>query len=567
MVRKTAKAETRQVGDRPEAAPGLDAPEGRNIIVAIGINDYAHHAPLDNPINDARAVLEVFKQCGFEELPAVPSLLANDATRGAIAALPEQLATELTADDNLLLFFAGHGDKKEKQAPDPAQPGKTYTHRTGYLIPVDSPGDRPSEWIRLDAFLDDINALPARHIFVILDACKSGIALADKFKVKGAAQPTSLATLRQLPSRRVLTSALHNEKAAEGGKGSGHSVFAEALIAAIQDRQADKDEDGFIKTVDLYSFVQDQVSDRALRLFNLKQTPDYGYLPGDGSGDLVISLHEGAVSRLVEQGLQAMLHHDTQRLEMLVGQLVAAKPAYPPTLFLQFRLRFMQGDLDGATAMVSQLLAADWEEGDLPLTRSDLEALRIQLAYWRPVLALTPQRLPINVTMRTGTAHAASLLPAERRRCAAGYAYEIKDGAVAQFEVHNRSASPAHLYYMTVSPLGQLVPGPLLRGSTARINGLAPGAVELGSHFKVRGPPGSVTETRILYSREQIPELLFPEPIATRDVEEISAASVAALRMTLVCHQVRAKAPRKTGKTRWHEMNIRKGKGLVGHGK
>ena len=59
-----------------------------------------------------------------------------------------------------MLFFAGHGETVEKQAPDPAEPGKTYTHRTGYLVPLDGPQNKPGEWINLDAFLDDIIGLP-----------------------------------------------------------------------------------------------------------------------------------------------------------------------------------------------------------------------------------------------------------------------------------------------------------------------------------------------------------------------------------------------------------------------
>ena len=203
---------TRQIGSEAEEESAAVAPTSRNIIIAIGINEYQHQPPLDNPINDAQAVLRLFKECGFQELPGVPSLIANDATRSAIAALPEQLVTELTADDNLVVFFAGHGEKREKQAPDPAQPGRTYTHRTGYLIPVDGPKDKPGEWIKLDGFLDDLSALPARHIFVILDACKSGIALADKFKFRGEDQPVAVTELQRRPSRRVLTSAMHDRE-------------------------------------------------------------------------------------------------------------------------------------------------------------------------------------------------------------------------------------------------------------------------------------------------------------------------------------------------------------------
>ncbi len=49
--------ETRHIGALTDDTVETDASTGRNIIVAIGINEYQHQPPLDNPINDAQAVL------------------------------------------------------------------------------------------------------------------------------------------------------------------------------------------------------------------------------------------------------------------------------------------------------------------------------------------------------------------------------------------------------------------------------------------------------------------------------------------------------------------------------
>ena len=75
-------------GGRAEDGSEFQTPTGRNIIVAIGINEYQHHPELNNPINDAQAVLRLFKECGFQELPGVPSLVANDATRPPLLVCP-----------------------------------------------------------------------------------------------------------------------------------------------------------------------------------------------------------------------------------------------------------------------------------------------------------------------------------------------------------------------------------------------------------------------------------------------------------------------------------------------
>lgn len=527
---------TRHIGFDAKEEDASELPEGRKIIVAIGINEYLHHPALNNPINDAQAILALFKQCGFQELPGVSSLVANDATRAAIADLPNRLATELTPDDNLVIFFAGHGEKKEREAPDPAEPGKTYKHRTGYLIPVDGPKDKPGDWIKLDGFLDDLSALPARHIFIILDACKSGIALADKFKVKGEDQPTAVAALRQLPSRRVLTSALHNERAAEGGSGSGHSLFAEALIAAIQDRQADKDGDGYIKTVDLFSFVQDRVSDCARTLFNLKQTPDYGYLAGDGSGDLVISLREGAFKRLVEEALAAMVRHDVTRLGKLVSQLIAANPTYPMTLYLHFRLKFMQGDYGGASHELSALLASDFDSTSVPLSGGELEDLRRQLTYWKPILEVPVRKPPIQLRILSGPDRQ-SVKTTKRYQFRSRSLYKVQNDSIAQFWVKNVGDVPAHLYSLTIRPNGKLLPLPLLQDDAA-IVGLQPGCIGTGPQWRIEGLPGAVTETRVVYSPRPVQELLLPQTTDMREMGHLSTAAVADVQVTTIYDKI-----------------------------
>jgi hypothetical protein len=447
------------------------------------------------------------------------------------------LAAELKPDDNLVVFFAGHGEKQERQAPDPAQPGKTYTHRTGYLIPVDGPKDKPGDWIKLDGFLDELSGLPARHIFVILDACKSGIALADKFKTKGGEQPTAIKALRKRPSRRVMTSALHNEKAAEGGSGAGHSVFAEALIEAIQDRRADKDGDGYIKTVDLFSFVQDRVSDRASKLFKLKQTPDYGYLPGDGSGDLVLSLREGAFNRLIQATLDAMVRHDVPRLDELVTKLVAANPDYPVTLYLQFRLKFMQGDMPAAAELVSRLRDRNLPPGTLPLSHQELTVLSVRLPYWERVFAIPATIPPIKVTMLTGKDHT-SLHDAPSGSSPAGNAYQIENGSLAQFQVTNLSAAPVYLYYIAAVPNGRLVIGPLLNPTHWDESRLEAHDTGVGYAFLARGLPGSVTETRVFCSPRKVSELMSPPSTASRAVSAPNEERLDGMQVLTVLYQI-----------------------------
>ena len=132
---------------------------------------------------------------------------------------------------------------------------------------------------------------------MILDACKSGFALSEKFKFRGEGQAEgTLAELASRVSRRVMTSAMHDQKAMDGGGGS-NSLFTETLVDAVENLRADSDGDGYITTTDLFAFVRQQVGDTAEQVYNVKQTPDYGQLPGDGSGELVLSLRGDTYNR------------------------------------------------------------------------------------------------------------------------------------------------------------------------------------------------------------------------------------------------------------------------------
>jgi hypothetical protein len=288
----------RHAGDKPEEE-AQPLPLGRSLIAVIGVDKYAEHEPLTNAANDARAVLELFKRCGFEELPEAPSLFDEQATLGALTSLVrEQLPGVLQPDDSLVIFYAGHGATIESKAPDPEDASKMELRHTGYLIPVEARRQKPSDWLRLDAFLDDLSNLPARHVLVILDACKSGFALSEKFKRRGEGQaPGTIAQLAERVSRRVITSATHEQTAMDGG-GSGNSLFTETVVDAVGNLRADSDGDGYLTTTELFSYVRQQVGDTAIRVHHVKQTPDYGYLPGDGSGELVLSLRGDTYNRL-----------------------------------------------------------------------------------------------------------------------------------------------------------------------------------------------------------------------------------------------------------------------------
>lgn len=268
--------------DLSESAPTGGA-GGRKVIAVIGIDRYESWPALSNAVNDAREARRVFQSLGFEELTA--PLLDGDATREAIHSLvTDDLRHNLRQEDSLVLFYAGHGGNRK-------DPFDEKTIRTGFLIPTDAKNDadKVATWIEVESWLKKVSLLPPKHILVILDACFSGIALGsniERYRGEGDAEP--LASLSQRRSRRIITSALPEERALDSGPKVGNSLFTGYLIEGLEGGLA---RDGLREATGsrIGSYVQRRVCEHTAS----KQTPDFGAFALDGRGEMVIPLLSG----------------------------------------------------------------------------------------------------------------------------------------------------------------------------------------------------------------------------------------------------------------------------------
>lgn len=252
---------------------------GRRLVAAIGINGYQRWPRLDNAVHDARAALAAFERLGFER--AAEPLYDEAATADAIRRLVTDQLSRLHKNDSLVVFFAGHGHTTTQTFHD----GESI--KTGYVIPVD--GDPPevsgARWLRLDSWLSDIARLPVKHLLVFLDACHSGIALGALIKWRGPQQDSgALECLARRRSRKVITSALDDQRAMDGGTQSGHSLFTQCLLDGL---------DGGIAppgTLVTGSQIGLYLQQRVASFPGSGQTPDFGALEQDRRGEFVIPL-------------------------------------------------------------------------------------------------------------------------------------------------------------------------------------------------------------------------------------------------------------------------------------
>ncbi len=234
------------------AAPSVDALSlGRYHALVIGNDAYSGLPRLETARADARAIAEVLAhRYGFE----VELLL--DATRSGVLRSIADLRKRLGPNDNLLIYYAGHGIRDE---------GEDH----GYWLPVDAERDDPTQWIANAHITRQLKAMSAKHVIVIADSCYAGsltrgIAVPDR-------APGYLLRLAQRRSRTAMTSG-GIEPVADGGVG-GNSVFAAALLDALREN------DGVIEAGQLFARLRRRVA------MNSDQTPQYAPIPKAGHDD------------------------------------------------------------------------------------------------------------------------------------------------------------------------------------------------------------------------------------------------------------------------------------------
>jgi uncharacterized caspase-like protein len=206
----------------PPAGPALKKTPGIAFgtyhALVIGNTIYAHWPSLNTPEQDARDVAEVLsKKYGFKT-----KVLLN-ATRFDILQALNDLRKTLTENDNLLVYYAGHGHF-ERQI------------QRGYWVPVDSETDSDVNWISTFAITDVLSAMSARHVLIVADSCYSGAltrsALAKlEAGMSNEARDHWLKSTAEKRSRTVLSSG-GLEPVLDSG-GGNHSVFAKAFLDVL----------------------------------------------------------------------------------------------------------------------------------------------------------------------------------------------------------------------------------------------------------------------------------------------------------------------------------------------
>jgi hypothetical protein len=232
---------------------------GKYYALIIGNNAYQDQdiSSLDEPIKDATKLYNVLTTKYTFEKPNV-TFLKNASYEQMIQAF-DDLSNKVTKNDNLLVFYAGHGWWNEIK-------------NLGYWLPTDAKKSNTAFWIPNSRISDYMNSIKSKHTLLIADACFSG----SIFKTRSAfsdAQP-SINKLYELPSKKAMTSGTLKEV-------PDKSVFLQYLVQRLIENT-----EKYISSDMLFTSFRQAV------LNNSPTEPQYGTIQnaGDEGGEFIFIL-------------------------------------------------------------------------------------------------------------------------------------------------------------------------------------------------------------------------------------------------------------------------------------
>ena len=188
-----------------------DVKFGNYHALVIGSNDYKHLPRLTTAETDAQSVAKTLKN----KYEFKVKTLINPKRQDILDQF-DDYRERLTGNDNLLIYYAGHGYLDEQ------------TNR-GYWMPVDARPNRRSAWLANAAITATLKGLKANHVMVVSDSCYSGT-LTRGLVIKKKT-PDYVREVVSKKARVVITSGgLEPVEDKSGGKNSPFaSVFLDVL--------------------------------------------------------------------------------------------------------------------------------------------------------------------------------------------------------------------------------------------------------------------------------------------------------------------------------------------------
>ncbi len=259
---------------QPEKSPNLPADpkpkppqtttvaSGNFYALLIGVSAYKdERLNLDKPEKDASELKNILVSKYTFEDSTITILFSP--TREKILEELFRLRKKVKANDNLLIFYAGHGyfDKDADQ---------------GYWWPSDAKPNNPANWLSNSDLREQIKSIKSKHTLLVSDACFSGGIFKTRDVTSFTDAPNDIQQLYKMPSRRAMTSGTLTTV-------PDNSAFLEYLAKNLQQNSS-----RFLSSQELFYRMRSAV------IGNSPVVPQTGIIfqAGDEGGDFIFVLRQ-----------------------------------------------------------------------------------------------------------------------------------------------------------------------------------------------------------------------------------------------------------------------------------
>ncbi len=263
-TREPTKAAPRKPITLGERQTYRDLELGRYYALLIGNQHYAELEDLNTPISDVQRAKKV-----LEEKYGFTVFVIADGDNIELMRAINDLYDIVGDEDNLLIFYAGHGNRL-----------RTGDVEIGYWLP--SNAERPPRntyWVANEFVTGHLSRLRAKRVLIVADSCYAGLLSTEpSFLLLGDDGPqySNMDFLRfKLGKRsRLLLSSGGDRPVLDGG-GGNHSVFARAFLDELE---ANAD---LLPGPELFLRIQDRVR-LAAAAIEFDQQPEFKTIKAAG---------------------------------------------------------------------------------------------------------------------------------------------------------------------------------------------------------------------------------------------------------------------------------------------
>lgn len=199
--------------------------QGTSYVMTIGNDDYQdqNFPKLLTPIADADAFRDLMiGDFGYTDKLRMGSgergLSLRNATQRDITQALFDIRKNMTTDDRLIIYYAGHGEKDEEKS---------------FWVPVDGVSGGDYTWIKAADIQEEMRIMNAASVLLISDSCYAGgLTRSAVATLPADRRDKYLSKAGLLKSRQFIGSG-GIEPVLDGG-GAGHSIFAQAIIDGVK---------------------------------------------------------------------------------------------------------------------------------------------------------------------------------------------------------------------------------------------------------------------------------------------------------------------------------------------